>query len=207
MASGATHREIEVKLPVRDLLGLVHKLGRLPAMPEGRVFEQNTLYDTSDSDLRRQGLLLRLRTETPARSAFSPPGPRRAILTAKTPAPRTSRRKPKYKERLERERVIARPLRQPGILRSLGFRPGFQYEKYRTTFRFPGLQLDLDETPVGLFLELEGTPQVIDRVAGILGYSPQDYFRGTYWDIYAADCRRRGRTAKNMVFDRKKIRK
>jgi adenylate cyclase class 2 len=79
-------------------------------------------------------------------------------------------------------------------------RPGFRYEKYRSTFRLPGLHLDLDETPAGVFLELEGSPSAIDRTAKALGYAPRDFVRTTYWDIYAADCRRRGCTPRNMVF-------
>jgi hypothetical protein len=51
-----------------------------------------------------------------------------------------------------------------------------------------------------VFLELEGQPKAIDRVARALRYTPADYIRGTYWDVYAADCHRRGREPKNMVF-------
>ncbi len=52
----------------------------------------------------------------------------------------------------------------------------------------------------GYFLELEGAPTDIDRAARALGYAPRDYIQATYWDIYADDCRRRGRVPKNMVF-------
>ena len=86
------------------------------------------------------------------------------------------------------------------VLRSLGLRAGFQYEKYRTAFRLPGLHLDLDETPVGIFLELEGSPQAIDRVSCALGFSPRYYIRKTYGDLYADDCCRRGRVPRNMLF-------
>jgi hypothetical protein len=64
----------------------------------------------------------------------------------------------------------------------------------------PELHLDLDETPVGVFLELEGDPQAIDRAARALGYLHHDYVRGTYWDLYRAECERRGRIARNMLF-------
>jgi adenylate cyclase class 2 len=85
-------------------------------------------------------------------------------------------------------------------LRAIGLRPSFRYEKYRSTFRLAGLHLDLDETPVGVFLELEGAPRSIDRVARSLGFVPREYINGTYWDLYAADCRRRGRKPANMLF-------
>jgi hypothetical protein len=53
---------------------------------------------------------------------------------------------------------------------------------------------------VGIFLELEGSPRAIDRAARSLGFSPRDYIRSTYWDLWAADCRRHNRFPKNMLF-------
>ena len=127
----------------------------------------------------------------------------RVILTSKAPPHLTPRRKPRrYKERAERELVVkAQSSRQyAAALTSLGFRPAFRYDKYRTTFRLPNLHLDLDETPAGTFLELEGKPQAIDRAAKALGFAKKAYLRVTYWDLYVADCRRRGSRPKNMLF-------
>ena len=198
MPRRSTHREIEIKLRIADVPQLVRKIRRLGAACEGRVFEQNTLYDTPGEDFRRSGRLLRIRIETPARSAVLPAGKARAVITSKSPAPASARSR--YKEKLERELPVQSPRKWPGALRSLGFRPGFCYEKYRTTFRLPGVHLDLDETPIGTYLELEGSPRAIDRTARSLGFSPRDYIRGTYWDVFQADCRRRGRFPKNMRF-------
>lgn len=120
------------------------------------------------------------------------------MLTSKAPVPPSPRSR--YKEKLEREVVLRSARRSEANLRSLGFRPGFRYEKYRTSFRLSGLHVELDETPVGTFLELEGAPRAIDRVARALGFSPRDYVRSTYWDLYAAECRRRGQIPRNMAF-------
>ncbi len=196
-----TNREIEIKLPVGDLQQMLRRLRRLAVPFRGRVFEQNALYDTQDSAFRRAGYLLRVRLETPAPVGRPRRGRARGVLTVKFPAPPAQPAAPsRYKERSERELSIRDAPRWPGLLRSLGLRPSFRYEKYRTTFRLPDLYLDLDETPVGVFLELEGAPGAIDRAAKALGFTPRDYFRGTYWDIYAADCRKRGRPVRNMVF-------
>lgn len=198
MARRPTNREIEVKLRIGDLRQIIKDIRRLGARCDGRVFERNTLYDTPDGDFRRSDMLLRLRVETPARSELVRAGKRRAVVTSKAPAPASARSR--YKVKLEREVAVDSPEKWPATLRSLGFRPGFVYEKYRTTFRLPGLHLDLDETPVGTFLELEGSPRAIDRAARALGFSPRDYIRGTYWDVFQAECRRRGRFPKNMRF-------
>jgi adenylate cyclase, class 2 len=193
-----THYEIEIKLRVSDLPTLLRRLRGLGASTYGRVFEQNTIYDTPDSSLYRHGRLLRVRVETPAPNRLIPAGRPGALLTSKVPVPRSTAAR--YKVKLECEFPLQDPRRWPIMLRTLGFRPAFRYEKYRSTFRLPGLTLDLDETPVGVFLELEGSPRAIDSVAHALGYSPHDYFRGTYWDVYASECRRRGRRPRNMVF-------
>lgn len=192
-----TARETEVKLRVADLPALIDSLKRLGAALHGRVLEQNTLYDTPSADFRGRGRLLRLRIETPAPSKLLPGGSRSAVLTSKAPVPGS--RPSRYKEKLEREVAVESLARLPSALRAIGLRPSFRYEKYRTSFRLPGLHLDLDETPVGVFLELEGSPRAIDRVARALGYAAREYINGTYWDLYAADCRRRGRKPANML--------
>ena len=211
-----TNREIEVKLRVADVPGMLRKLENLGARYEGRVLERNTLYDTPDSDFRHHGALLRIRAETPPpRAGYQSPknvasrsASRRTILTSKAPAALRSARDRRYKEKLERELVVpGPPTHWDRKLRSLGLRPGFRYDKNRSTFRlnrFPGLAIELDETPAGTFLELEGLPREIDRAASALGYSSSDYYCGSYWDVYVANCRRRGVTPRNMVFDKQK---
>src|ERR1700722_12863044 len=210
-----TNRETEVKLRVADVPDTLRKLATLGARCESSVLERNTLYDTPDSDFRRRGALLRIRAETPPRRAGyqSPKGasrsaPRRTILTSKAPAALRSARDRRYKEKLERELVVpGPPTHWDRKLRSLGLRPGFRYDKIRSTFRlkrFPGPAFELDETPAGTFLEPEGLPREIDHAARAFGYSSSDYYCGSYWDVYVANCRRRGVTPRNMVFDKQK---
>jgi adenylate cyclase class IV len=214
-----THLETEIKLLVKDLPALLERLRALGIKPRGRVLERNTLFDTDDGDLRRRGRLLRLRTEAPAPAAFASGGPKRTILTAKSPTgPRKSgksRKANRYKETFEREVTLRDSFRRsrrgkrtlrdrgwPFALGVLGLRAKFRYEKYRTTFRARSVHVDLDETTVGVFLELEGAAEAIDRMARDLGFTPKDYIRATYYDFYAAECRRKGRPVRNMLFSR-----
>jgi adenylate cyclase class 2 len=205
-----TSLEIEVKLRITDLPGIVVKLKRLGAICHGRVREQNTLFDTADSAFHRSGRLLRVRIETAAPVNELPGGRMQAVLTSKAPPPDASmapgKIRRRYKARAERELSLAAPAEFIHRLPSLGLRPGFRYEKLRTRFRYRGLHLDLDETPVGPFLELEGQPRAIDRAARALGFAQIDYIRETYWDLYAADCRRRGVAPKNMLLHARKSR-
>ena len=194
----ASQQETEVKLRVDDLAALIRKLKRVGARCHGRILEKNTLFDTPDSDFRHRGRLLRLRIETPARSPLIAAGRAQAWLTSKQPAPASA--PAGYKQNLESEASVRAPKYSIARFRALGFRPAFRYEKFRSRFRLGRLHLDLDETPVGAFIELEGLPGSIDRTAHALGYSSRDYIRGTYWDLYAADCRRRGKIPRDMLF-------
>jgi adenylate cyclase, class 2 len=203
-----THAEIEIKLAVTDLDATICAIQALGAVNQGRVFESNTLYDTPHSDLRHRGRLLRVRSESaPLAGRRNRQGrARKVVLTSKAPPPqpRNTEKRSRYKVRAEREVVAPKDRRDwRATLNALGFQPAFRYEKYRTSFRLRGLHLDLDETPLGTFLELEGRPAAIDRVARALGYKPDRYIRGTYWDVYVAACRRRGRPIRNMIFPAK----
>src|SRR5277367_6198265 len=197
--------EIEIKLRITNIPKILRKIKSLGATPHPRVQEQNTLYDTPQSHLHRRHMLLRLRVETPGPHHKPTGKTERVILTSKAPPPPRQNNKPsRYKIRSEREQVVTKSSRQYAkALIALGFRPAFRYDKFRTTFRLPNLHLDLDETPAGIFLELEGHPKAIDSAAKALGFTKNAYLRATYWDLYAAACRRRGIKPKNMLFPAK----
>jgi adenylate cyclase class 2 len=199
----ATNREVEVKIRIDDIEVLRARLGRAGAKMHRRVLEQNALFDTAEASVRRSGRVLRLRIETPVSRDRKPNGKLRGILTSKAPVPRTANSRAsqsRYKERLEREVIVLTPNDLRARLLGLGFRPRFRYEKYRTSYRLPGVHIELDETPVGTYLELEGTPQAIESSARKLGFSPADYRIETYWGVYVADCKRRGVRPTNMLF-------
>jgi adenylate cyclase, class 2 len=215
MTESAHGEEIEIKLRVPDVAALHSRLIHLRArkiLP--RTYESNTLYDTPKKDLRRCGQLIRIRVERPA-SSF---GKRRliengaAVLTYKGPSPpsrnasrtgRYSKSRSRFKIKDEAEALISDGEQAARILRALGFRPAFRYEKFRTTYALPGirgLKVELDETPIGIYLELEGPASGIDRGARLLGYGRQDYLKETYGSLYLADCRGRGRKPGDMLF-------
>jgi adenylate cyclase class 2 len=195
-------REVEVKLRLAGPEDAQQRLRGLGARRVRRVFEQNTLYDTRKSELWESGQLLRLRLE----SAVRPGAERRAgkptegILTFKGAA--VGRGRP-YKIREETEVVVGNPHGWEAKLAALGLRPTFGYEKLRTSYRLPGmpgLHLELDETPVGLFFELEGAKRDIRRAARLLGYGPRNYITASYLVLYRDFCRRQGRKPRNMFF-------
>jgi|SRR5277367_3280162 len=213
-------QEIEIKLRISDAEALRRKLkrlgARLVASGTGRVHEWNVLFDTPQGDVAKRGQLLRIRTETPeskSKNGKADP-PKRALLTFKRPViegkavpPGGVQGNGRHKVREELELEVSDPGVLATIFEGLGMRGWFRYEKRRTTFRLPprsswakGLLIELDETPIGTFVELEGPPAAIDRVAQALGFSPRDYIVESYLALYIEDCRRRGVEPKDMVF-------
>jgi adenylate cyclase class IV len=93
------------------------------------------------------------------------------------------------------------------VVKPAGMRPSFCYEKYRTSYSLPGAggaHVELDETPAGVFLELEGPRRAIDRMARRLGYRPADYITRSYAALHYEDCRHRGVPAGDMLFGSRK---
>ena len=214
--------EREVKLRIENLRTLARALKKLGAKRvsdgSGRVHEWNVIFDTPQGGLAKHGQLLRIRTETPEgrakRSAKA--GESRVVLTFKRPAELSKADleagerlagagRHKVREEIEVEVKEAGNLTK--ILEGLGMRGWFRYEKYRTTFKLPssahwaeGLLIELDETPVGTYVELEGPAEAIDRAAKELGFLPRDYVLKNYLALYVDECRRRNEEPHDMVF-------
>jgi adenylate cyclase, class 2 len=180
-------REIEIKLPGRSVKEARRRLRAAGfRVAKKRVFEKNTLYDTAATDLRQSSRLLRIRQTG---KSF--------MLTYKgMPEPG------KHKNREEIETDIADGSAFDAILARLGYLPVFRYEKFRTEFLRRGSKgvATLDETPVGTYLELEGDPQWIDRMARTLGYEEKDYITASYARLFFEWRERNGTTAANMLF-------
>jgi adenylate cyclase class 2 len=151
-----------------------------------RVLERNTVFDTPAQTLRKASCLLRVRLAG-----------RVASLTYKG-RPDVSR----FKRREELETGIADARTVTAVLERLGFEPAFRYEKYRTEYRQPagGGVAALDETPIGVYLELEGSAGWIDRAARRLGFAESQYVTASYAALYFAWCGRRGAKPSHMVF-------
>jgi adenylate cyclase class 2 len=87
------------------------------------------------------------------------------------------------------------------ILERLGFKAAFRYEKYRAEYTDGKGVATVDETPIGLYLELEGAPSWIDRTARALGFRRADYITASYYGLYREYCERRGEAVGDMVFE------
>lgn len=217
-------QETEVKLRAKNPSALKRQLKRLGARPKfsgtGRVHEMNLLFDSADGRLAKHGQLLRIRTETrePAKAKKTrlQKLEQRIVLTFKTPPDELvsgealSAMLPahgRYKVREEVELVVSDSGAMRKIFEGLGLKGWFRYEKYRTTYQLPsrlkwakGLLIELDEVPIGTFMELEGPAPAIDRAARELGYGAKDYITKNYLVLYLEECRAKAQAPGDMLF-------
>lgn len=187
MAQKSQH-ETEIKIALTSAAAGERLLRRAGfRVSHRRVFEANTVYDTSERWLRIGGRLLRLRTAGV-----------KATVTYKGIA--TIGR---HKTREEIEFGVTDPIAIAAVFDRLGYLPMFRYEKFRTEYRRPGTRSGIamiDHTPVGDFMELEGTPAWIDRTAQELGFSHDDYDTRSYGKVYLDWCAQEGVEPSHMVF-------
>jgi adenylate cyclase class 2 len=166
------HEEVEIKLPAADSEAGRSKIDAASfTLVAPRVFEENLVLDTPSGTLRQGGLLLRIRRAGDCVTC--------TFKGREIPGP--------HKRREEREFRASDFDEALALFRGLGFTPKFRYEKYRTEFARSGEpgHVTLDETPVGVFIELEGEAQWIDRAAKELGFSRDDYILASYGRLYA----------------------
>lgn len=148
-------QEIEVKLLLKDYSALMQKISalHLPCSQE-RIHEFNLRYDLPDGSLVAQKQVLRLRKDTQARLTFKGPGVMEEdVLTRK-----------------EIEVVVSDFDATNRLLQALGYKVVMMYEKFRANYLMDNLVLSVDETPLGLFIELEGeSPAQVRKAADALG--------------------------------------
>jgi len=179
--------EVEVKLRVEDpstVPGLLQQIGARQVHP--REFEDNQLYDFPNFSLKMNRAMLRVRIQN-----------RGSLLTYKE-APRVEGG---AKVRDEMETGVGSGETMAAILSKLGMRPLFRYQKYRAVYQYSGLIIAVDETPIGVFIELEGPKPLIDEAATRLGYKPTDYIVKSYQALYQDHLKTRGLPLKDMLFD------
>lgn len=185
--SRAGSHEREIKLRVADVTEARRRLASAGfAVTRERIFESNTVLDTPGASLRAAGSLLRVRVAGSS-----------AVVTWKGPG-QADRHKVREEVEFQADDADAARL----MFERLGYRPMFVYEKYRTEYadgQDTGTAT-LDETPIGVFMELEGDAQWIDEAAGRLGYGVSDYVVHSYSELYRLWCSQLGLPVTDMTF-------
>jgi adenylate cyclase class 2 len=182
--------ETEVKFRVHDPSALTQRLlaaGFHEDTP--RTFERNILYDTPDRRLRPQQSILRVRKYG-----------ERWIVTYKC-LPQNNDPASRHKQREETETQVEDGEAIGHIFTQLGFQPSFIYEKYRTEYSDPTGHCVLDETPIGVYAELEGPSEWIDQTGRKLGLDPSEFLTLSYGRLFDQWRRDTGSSVQNLTFE------
>lgn len=171
-------KEIKLKIdtPKKVLQKIVESGYRLF---KKRYFEDNFLFDFENKRLLLNGCILRLRIING-----------KGILTYKESPPVQSI----AKVRKEIETSVDDPNAIFEIFEKLGLKVIFRYQKFRRIYKKGDIILSLDETPIGNFLELEGSEEDIIMEARNLGFSVSEFIKESYMELFFKE------KTGNMVF-------
>ncbi|MFN2441623.1 MAG: class IV adenylate cyclase [Thermoanaerobaculia bacterium] len=184
-------QEIEIKFVLENrenLLARIEEAGGEQLFPE--TFEDNMILDRR-GELRTRGALLRVRK-------FG----RYVLATFKGPSSFDGA----IKSREEVQTGLESFDRAIALFDALGFKPVFRYQKFREVWRVRDVEIVLDRTPIGEYLEIEGPADTIRDIAALLGLSLEKGVWQSYADLYRLARRTRADLPEHMVFDPQDLR-
>ncbi len=168
------NREKEVKIKVESFDSVIDALESQGAILEKeKYFEDNFLFDFPDRSLYEKNQLLRIR-KIPDNCVLTFKGPLRDADTF-------------LKDRKEIETGIEDGDDLIQILNSLGFVRVYRYQKFRILYGYDGIEICLDETPIGRYIEIEGDPADIIAMSGALNYRQEDFITSSYAKLHAKE--------------------
>jgi adenylate cyclase, class 2 len=184
MSTTPLEREIKLRFPSAEAArAAVAGLGATPLL--GRRLQEDALLDTPEGLLQGRRSALRIRMEGG-----------KSRVTFKGPVQPST-----MKVREEVETVVGDGQVLQRIFEELGLQVWFRYEKYREEFSYDDVIIAVDETPVGVYVEIEGSERGIDAAAAALGRSAADYIVESYRGLFLRERERLGSGAGDMVFD------
>lgn len=184
MSTTTFEREVKLRFSSADeARRAVLAAGVTPLL--GRRLQEDALLDTNDAQLGSKGCTLRVRFEN-GHSRLTFKGPVQASIV---------------KVREELETIVADGEVLVRVLETLGLRVWFRYEKYREEFTHEDVIVAIDETPVGVYVEIEGSETGIARMTDAIGCSPADYIVDSYRGLFLQYRDALGLTGADMVFD------
>ena len=175
-----------MKFRVASLAGMRERLREAGAARRAAAsLEDNWVLDTPGRDLAGSGRLLRVRRWGGA-----------AVLTYKGPASFADG----VKSREEHEVGVADADGAMTLLAALGFTPVRRYQKRREVWSLGGVEVALDDTPMGAFVEVEGEAEELPGTARALGLDPKAALAGTYLDLWRRHREVHPEAPEDMVF-------
>src|SRR5262245_35815281 len=167
MSTTTLEREIKLRFESVEIArAAIEAAGATPLL--GRRLQEDALLDDETETLRRRGCALRIRCENG-----------KSRITFKGPIQASS-----MKLRDEFETVVGDGQLLLRIFEELGYHGWFRYGKYREEYSRGEVVVAIDETPVGVFVEIEGSEHGITAMADDLGRGPDEYVLDSYRGLF-----------------------
>ncbi|MEE4270860.1 MAG: class IV adenylate cyclase [Thermoanaerobaculales bacterium] len=179
--------ESELKIPVADLEPVARRLDEIGGRRlHAAELEVNILFDTDGGRLAAAREVLRIRRAGT-----------RTIVTYKGPASWQGA----VKQRREIELDVSAADDAAQMLHALGFLARMRYEKIRESWEMGAVRIDLDRTPMGDFVEVEGPPEELESAARQLGLDVASAVAGSYVSLWHDYRELHPEAGPDMVFD------
>src|SRR4026209_955768 len=181
-----TTLEREVKLrfgSVEEARDAVTSAGAAPL--RCRRLQEDALLDDKAETLRKRCCALRVRVESG-----------RSLITFKGPVQVSP-----MKLREEIETVIGDGETMLRCFEQLGYGVWFRYQKYREEYALSDVIVAVDETPVGVFVEIEGDEHGIIEATRALGREQHDFVLDSYRSLFIEHRRAQGLPTTDMLFE------
>lgn len=178
------YSEREIKLKTERPTDLISKLKSSGAKFVAESFQRTTRMDTENMELEKNGVFLRVRSGS------------KNIVTLK----KKLKENAEVFERQEIETEVKDIEKLVDIFDGLGFTKRLILEKYRIDFDYKDLKISIDELPFGFYIELEGDPENIFKIASELKLDTKDKITTTYWDLFEDYKKESGTTDESIIF-------
>lgn len=160
----------EVKFELKDNEDIIRKLRKKRAVLIGGFKEKTTRYDDENGNYEKDGKFIRVRSGLKNIISF-----KEKLDDSKDDT---------ILKRNDIEVEIGDISKMQYILEVMGLKKTFTMEKYRLKWKFEDVDLNVDELPFGLFLEIHGEEEQIAKVMEELELARENIVPGTYWDIF-----------------------
>ena len=160
----------EVKFSLQDNPNIIKELKRKQAVLVGAYKEKTIRYDDKYESLEKRGKFIRVRSGL------------KNIISIKEKIEDDDEQKVFKRNEIEVE--IGDIKKMQYILENIGLKETYTMEKYRLKWQYDDAEINLDELPFGLFLEIHGEEEKIEKVSNELGLNKNNIIIGTYWDIF-----------------------
>ncbi|MBI4993741.1 class IV adenylate cyclase [Candidatus Wolfebacteria bacterium] len=146
--------EIELKFLLKEPINNFIKKFPDVLIPE-KIYQKTVMYDNSNGLMQKSNGRIRLRQTG-----------KEVTLSYKLPLSSET-----VKKEIEWETKIDSWIIGDNILKAMGFNKTTSYEKYRISFNYKKVRIDIDEYPFSTFVEIEGNEKDIKKTALDIGFN------------------------------------